>query len=279
MPRYCASCLVDMESTELTGYHRPDATFFGQKQKCRINSALFRVRSGGGQLYFCVVQARFGGISTSVAGPFAIPRQSLHDGMLVNMQGIGIVNETLVERRQAPAFDVGVVLNRGLRTFAAGKSAEMKIPVWSLRELIVRGQIDVKSHTNPPTGAEKTIINETEDNYDVLWTGFRLEFFRDGGQSYWHTLVGEQQEIFVVCQDDEDGVFSPILVTADYDEAMAYHEADDTILSAPMPEKIYLVLERFVLENYSPAQKKRRKRKQWHGGEQDEAFARKPVAR
>ncbi len=195
------------------------------------------------------------------------------------MQGIGIVNETLVERRQAPAFDVGVVLNRGLRTFAAGKSTEMKIPVWSLRELVVRGQIDAESLTDRPTGLEKTIINETEDSYDALWTGFRLEFFRDGGQSYWHTLVGEQQQIFVVCQDDEDGVFTPILVTADYDEAMAYHEADDTILSAPMPEKIYLVLERFVLENYSPAQKKRRKRKQWHGGEQDETFARKPVAR
>ena len=80
----------------------------------------------------------------------------------------------------------------------------------------------------------------------------------------------------MVCQDDENGEFTPILVTADYDEAMAYQEADDTILSAPMPEKVYLALERFVLENYSPVQKKRRKRKQWHGGEQDEAFARKP---
>jgi len=106
-----------------------------------------------------------------------------------------------------------------------------------------------------------------------------LEFFRDGGESYWHTLVGEQQQLFVVCQDDEDGQFTPILVTADYDEAMAYQEADDTILSAPMPEKIYQVLERFVLENYAPTQRKKRKRKKWHDEESDEAFARKPVAR
>jgi len=124
---------------------------------------------------------------------------------------------------------------------------------------------------------EKTVINDSADSRDVLWTGFTLEFFRDGGESYWHTLVGKQQELFVVCQDDENGEFTPILVTADYDEAMAYHEADDTILSAPMPEKVYLVLERFVLENYAPTQKKRRKRKQWHGGEQDERFARKPI--
>ena len=99
----------------------------------------------------------------------------------------------------------------------------------------------------------------------------------DGSESYWHTLVGEQQQIYVVCQDDEDDEIAPLLVTADYDEAMAYHEADDTVLSASMPAEIYQVLERFVLENYAPQQKTRRKRKQWHSQEQqDEPFARKP---
>lgn len=189
-----------------------------------------------------------------------------------------VVNLPLVERRRAPAFDIGVLLTRSLRTFAAGKPGEMRLPVWSLRELVVRGQVDADLTARSGTDAGKTIINDTAECRDVLWTGFRLEFHRDGGESYWHTLVGEQQELFVVCQDDEDGEFTPILVTADYDEAMAYQEADDTVLSAPMPEKIYLALERFVLENYTPVEKKRRKRKQWHGGEQDEAFARKPVA-
>lgn len=122
------------------------------------------------------------------------------------------------------------------------------------------------------------MVHETDTTQHVLWNGLRLEFFRDGGESYWHTLVGDQQELFVVCQDDEDGVFTPILLTADYDEAMAYQEADDTILSAPMPAKIYQVLERFVLENYAPAARKKRKRKNWHGEESDEAFARKPEA-
>ena len=108
-----------------------------------------------------------------------------------------------------------------------------------------------------------------------LWTGLVLSFFKDGGESYWHTLVGEQQEIFVVCQEDEEDGLCPILVTADYDEAMAYQEADDTIFSSPMPPLVYQTLERFVLENYAPEQKKRRKRKQWHD-EQDEPFAKRP---
>ena len=140
---------------------------------------------------------------------------------------------------------------------------------------MVRGQI---GPDNPGAVADKTVVHETDTTQHVLWNGLRLEFFRDGGESYWHTLVGDQQELFVVCQDDEDGVFTPILLTADYDEAMAYQEADDTILSAPMPAKIYQVLERFVLENYAPAARKKRKRKNWHGEESDEAFARKPEA-
>ncbi len=188
------------------------------------------------------------------------------------------MNTPLVERRRAPVFDVGVLLNRSMRTFAAGKAGEMQLPVWSLSELVVRGQLDADSAHDRGSNVSKTIISDTAEKLDVLWSGFHLEFHRDGGQSYWHTLVGEKQQLFVVCQDDEDGEFTPILVTADYDEAMAYQEADDTILSAPMPEKIYLALERFVLENYKPVEKKKRKRKQWHGGEQDEAFARKPVA-
>ena len=52
----------------------------------------------------------------------------------------------LVERRQAPAFDVGIVLDQTYRTFAAGpagsKTGEMRVPVWSMRELLVRGQLD-----------------------------------------------------------------------------------------------------------------------------------------
>jgi len=159
-----------------------------------------------------------------------------------------------------------VVLDRQQRLLAGGFPA----PVWSLAALIVHGEgVDNDrrcAHTESTGPGTRTV-----------WTGLTLSFFRDGGESYWHTLVGEQQEVFVVCQEDEEEGLAPMLVTADYDEAMAYHEADDTVLSAPMPPQIYETLERFVLENYAPAEKKRRKRKQWHSEEQsDEAFSRRP---
>ncbi len=184
------------------------------------------------------------------------------------------MNKPLIERREAPAFSVGVVLEQTFRIIAAGKGAQLKVPIWSLRELVLRGQLD----TAAPLDRHKTVIHESDSGCHVLWTGYALKFFRDGGESYWHTLIGDQQELFVVCQDDENDVFTPILVTADYDEAMAYQEADDTIFSTPMPEKIYHVLERFVLENYAPVGKKRRKRQEWHSKENDETFVRKPTA-
>lgn len=175
-------------------------------------------------------------------------------------------SESLVERRPAPSFNVGVLLERHLKTLKSG----FQTPIWSVVELLLRA--DGKSE-----GRERTEVANAEDCRQVLWTGFKLEFHRDGGESYWHTLVGEQQEVFVVCQEDEADELAPILITADYDEAMAYHEADDTVLSTPMPPVIYQTLERFVLENYAPEQKKRRKRKQWHDADAiDEPFAKHP---
>jgi len=142
--------------------------------------------------------------------------------------------------------------------------------VWSVAELLLHSAANTEAR-------QKTTIDDTAACKRFLWTGFELAFYRDGGESYWHTLVGEQQEIFVVCQEDEDDELAPILVTADYDEAMAYQEADDTVLSTPMPPQVYSTLERFVLENYAPEKKKRRKRKEWHNPDQlDEPFARHP---
>lgn len=181
------------------------------------------------------------------------------------MLGKAVTEELLVERRPAPSFSIGVLLERRSKILKSG----FHTPVWTIADLLVRtDQVGVR---------EKTVVENAQDCARFLWTGFELSFYRDGGESYWHTLVGEQQEVFVVCQDDEEDELAPILVTADYDEAMAYHEADDTVLSAPMPPVIYQTLERFVLENYAPEQKKRRKRKQWHGAEgADEPFAKHP---
>ncbi len=182
------------------------------------------------------------------------------------------MSDLLVERRSAPSFNVGVLLEVQYRILKSG----FRTSVWTLAELLIRGEGDDNARV-------RTLVDDTESLRRYLWTGLSLSFFRDGGESYWHSLVGEQQEIFVVCQGDQSGAedeFEPVLVTADYDEAMAYHEADDTVLTAPMPAVVYQSLERFVLENYAPEKRHKRKRKQWHSEEEsNEAFARRPQNR
>jgi len=174
----------------------------------------------------------------------------------------------LIEGRSAPSFNVGVLLERSEVTLSSGFTHRR----WALAELVLRPESD-----SAQSGRCKTVVEHSEQRSCFMWTGFELAFYRDGGESYWHALVGEQQQVYVVCQEDEEDEMAPILVTADYDEAMAYQEADDLVLSCEMPAEIYQTLERFVLENYTPEQKRRRKRKQWHSQEQqDEPFARKP---
>ena len=185
---------------------------------------------------------------------------------LTDSQQMTTIPTDLEQGRKAPAFNIGLVLQRDLLQLAAGLS----YPRWRLVELKVLCD-------SGNDGRQKTELLKSGDSQQFLWTGLRLEFFRDGGESYWHTLVGEQQQVYAVLQEDDEHEMIPLLVTADYDEAMAYQESDDTVVATAMPAAIYQVLERFVLENYTPEQKRRRKRKQWHGQEQaDEQFARKP---
>ena len=58
-------------------------------------------------------------------------------------------------------------------------------------------------------------------------------------------------------------MLTPVLVSADPDEALAHMESDDLVMSVPMPPEINQWVERYVIENYVPPDKKKRKRKNW----------------
>lgn len=109
---------------------------------------------------------------------------------------------------------------------------------------------------------------DTENGELFLWSGFKITLFRDACERYWHALIGDQPKVYVVCREDEaDGSFEPMIVTLDYDEALAHSETDGKVLSAEIPKELYKVMEEFVLENYRPAEFKKRKRKKWLDGE------------
>ncbi len=95
-----------------------------------------------------------------------------------------------------------------------------------------------------------------------LHTGFALELFKDRAEDYWYNLISHSPSLYVVCHtDDEDeDRLLPFLVTATHDEAAAHMETDDPVFAVPMPPTVHDWVERYVLENYIPVKKTKRKR-------------------
>ena len=112
-----------------------------------------------------------------------------------------------------------------------------------------------------------TLVHEDAECRRYLWSGLVVSLYKDAGESYWYNLMSETPYLYVICNLDEDDdgqeALSPVLVTADQQEATGHMEIDDRVYSVPMPEQVHQWVERFVLENYVPEQKKKRKRQQW----------------
>ena len=119
-----------------------------------------------------------------------------------------------------------------------------------------------------------TLVHEDDECRRYLWPGLVVELFPDGCESYWYNLLSERPSLFVVCfemDEDEEGEIElvPAVVTASQDEANAHLESDDPVYSVPMPEKIVEWVERYVVENYEPEVRKKRRRQDWTRGSED----------
>lgn len=112
-------------------------------------------------------------------------------------------------------------------------------------------------------GASREPVREGDDEAQYLWSGFALELYRDGAESYWYNLTGDNPALYVLCHETPEGDMEPFLVTADHDQGTAGVEADDKVFIAPIPQDIYQEIERFIVEHYVPAERKKRKRKNW----------------
>jgi hypothetical protein len=127
--------------------------------------------------------------------------------------------------------------------------------------------VGVVAGENIDQEAQRALVWADQHTKQYLWSGFTLELFKDNAESYWYNLVSTKPSLFVVCraeeEDDDEEQIAPFLITAAYDEADAYLEADDMVFSVPIPPEIHTWLERYVVENYVPRERKKRKRKNW----------------
>lgn len=107
---------------------------------------------------------------------------------------------------------------------------------------------------------EQKLIRSSPEGKQYLWTGFTLHLFRSTADSYYVNLTGRTPSVYVVGQRDETGALTPVLATVEYLEATGYAEADYEVFAVPMPPEIYRWVEAFVLEHYTPEEKKAKRK-------------------
>ncbi len=160
------------------------------------------------------------------------------------------------------SLPVSIVLRQ--RTIQRGR---WSVPVWEIEAIAMGAQAALETEPGE-------LIRQNEAEKIHAWPGWKLNFYKDACERYWHALIGDKPLIYVVCREplDDDAALSiePLIVTCDYDEATAHLETDDTVLSMPIPADIYRHMEQFVLHHYKPKPFKKRQRKKWKDGEHPE---------
>ncbi len=179
------------------------------------------------------------------------------DGVQASSQKFDQVANQVSNRVQLP---VSVLLERRLI-----KRSFWSVPSWYLASVAVGD--DLQARFKPGELAYRT---DTGDVY--AWSGFTITLYRDACERYWHALIGDKPQVYVMCREVEDSgesdagaqdAIEPIHVTIDYDDASAYAETDQMVLSAGIPPELYRYMEQFVLAHYEPKEFKKRKRRKW----------------
>lgn len=127
---------------------------------------------------------------------------------------------------------------------------------WRVSGLVAGGQ-------GQGEGVRQTPLHADAGQQQTLWTGFNVELHKDEAESYYFNIVSDTPRTFVICTLNDNGPLQPLIVTLSYDEAASYLESDDIVESVAMPAELYRWVEQFVLENYLPQKKKKRKRENW----------------
>lgn len=142
-------------------------------------------------------------------------------------------------------------------------------PSWYLTSVLVGESLAQREDAQP--------LRSTEQGREFAWSGHRVTLYKDACERYWHALIGDRPLVYVVCRertlgDDERGPgIEPIVVTIDYDEATAFAETDELVLSTDITPELYRYMEAFVLQHYRPKPFEKRRRKRWADGERGPA--------
>jgi hypothetical protein len=108
------------------------------------------------------------------------------------------------------------------------------------------------------------VIHEQSGLKQVLHSGFSITLHADECESYYHNIKSPDPACYVITRADvDDGPPIPFIVTLSFDEAHAYLECEDEVFTVSMPPELYRWTEAYVLKNYVPEKRVKRKRQNW----------------
>ena len=112
-------------------------------------------------------------------------------------------------------------------------------------------------------------IHTSDTGQQYLWSGFSVALHRDDAESFYCNLMSDNPGVFVICEEHPDRPLQPFIVTLSYSEATTYMETDQRVERVEMPAELYRWLEQYVLANYVPEKKKKRRRVDWKESERE----------
>lgn len=116
-------------------------------------------------------------------------------------------------------------------------------------------------------GAQKAtepILIQTHDEIQqYLIPGLQVQLYKDQCESYYHNMKSPQPGCYIIAYQNQGVMPDPFLVSMSFDEAHAYMEGDEEVYSVPIPPELYRWTENFMLDNYFPEKKRKRKRTDW----------------
>jgi len=149
----------------------------------------------------------------------------------------------------ATQFPVSVVLERRP---AASRWAEY---VWNAAGITVGRQV---------ANGRLRLVREDRDVAYFVFGGLEVALHIDECESYYFNLVSDSPRAYIVAHSTADDASpQPFLISMSFDEAHAYLEGDDEIFAVDVPGELYRWTEAYVIANYFPEKKKKRKLRDW----------------
>ena len=159
---------------------------------------------------------------------------------------------------QQNSFPVSVILEKRPST---SKWADA---YWTVIGLIV-GESEV-SDDESDSDNDMMLLHSQNGTEQYRYSGLSVTLYRDECESYYHNLMSPNPGCYVITDKETNERPIPFKVSMSFDEAHSYQEGGKEIYAVEIPNELYLWIEAYVLDNYFPEKKRKRKLNDWKKG-------------